>query len=530
MNILISDRLSTRGVDVLERGGFTADVKTGLSRDQLLDVIGNYDGIIVRSGTKVTADVIDAGGRLKIIGRAGTGLDNVDCDAATRRGIVVMNTPGGNTITTAEHTVALIVAMSRKIPQASASTKAGKWEKSAFMGTELYHKTLGLVGLGQIGAYVATLAQGLAMNVIGHDPYLSGERASALGIEAVDLDELFARSDVISVHTPLTKETRSLIDARAMALMKDGVMLVNCARGGIVNERDLHAALTGDKVAAAAFDVFEEEPVKPDHPLLGLHNFICTPHIGASTEEAQENVAVAIAEQFVDYFKKGVTRGAVNVPSVPPEMLPQLHPYLALAERMGCFQSQLVDGGIEQVTVEYGGEAAALTPAPLTVAVLKGLLAPILQDTVNTVNAPLVAKKRGIEVKEITGGDAGEYASVIRLSLKAGDRRHHLTGTLFDNKEPRIVESDAYAVEVIPDGHMLLIHNVDRPGVIGIVGRILGEHDANISWMQCARKTKGSDALLIIGLDGPPPARVADALKAQPDVLSVRLLDLSRAL
>ncbi len=528
MKILISDRLSTRGVDVLEHGGYTADVKTALSREQLLDIIKDYDGIIVRSGTKVTADVIDAGIRLKIIGRAGTGLDNVDCDAATRRGIVVMNTPGGNTVTTAEHTIALIVAMSRKIPQASASTKAGKWEKSTFMGTELYNKTLGLVGLGQIGAYVTKLAQGLAMNVIGHDPYLSGERAQALGIDAVALDELFARADFISVHTPLTKETQSLINARAINIMKDGVMLVNCARGGIIHEQDLHTALTSKKVAAAAFDVFEEEPVKPDHPLLALDNFICTPHIGASTEEAQEHVAVAIAEQFVDYFKKGVTRGAVNIPSVPPEMLPQLHPYLKLAEQMGFFQSQLIDGGIEQVTVEYSGEVAQLTLAPLTAAVLHGLLAPILEDAVNAVNAPLVAKTRGIEVKEIKGGDAGEYASVIRLSLKVGEQRHQLAGTLYDKKEPRIVESNAYAVEVIPEGHLLLISNVDRPGVIGVVGRILGEHNANISWMQCSRTKKGSDALLIIGLDGPPPVQVVDVLKEQKDILSVRLMDLSR--
>ncbi len=528
MKILISDSLSARGVDVLERGGFTADVNTKLSREQLLDTIKAYDGIIVRSGTKVMADVIDAGSRLKIIGRAGTGLDNVDCDAATRRGIVVMNTPGGNTVTTAEHTMALLVAMSRKIPQASASTKAGKWEKSKFMGTELSHKTLGLVGLGQIGTYVTKLAQGLAMKVIGYDPYLSGDRAQALGIEAVELEALFARSDFISVHTPLTRETRSLINARTIHTMKDGVMLVNCARGGIINEQDLHAALTSKKVAAAAFDVFEEEPVKPDHPLLALDNFICTPHIGASTEEAQENVAVAIAEQFVDYFQKGMTRGAVNIPSVPPEILPQLHPYLRLAEQMGFFQAQLIDGGIEQVTVEYSGEVANLTLAPLTVAVLKGLLAPVLQDTVNAVNASLIAKKRGIEVKEIKGGDAGEYTSVIRLHLKAGDQIHQLAGTLYNKKEPRIVESNAYGVEVIPEGHMLLMYNVDRPGVIGMVGRILGEHNANISWMQCSRTKKGSDALLIIGLDGLPPVQVVNVLKEQKDILSVRLMDLSR--
>ncbi len=528
MKILVSDSLSARGVEVLERGGFTADVNTTLSKEQLLETIKDYDGIIVRSATKVTTEVIDAGSRLKIIGRAGTGLDNVDCEAATRRGIVVMNTPGGNTITTAEHTMALIVAMSRKIPQASASTKAGRWEKSKFMGTELHNKTLGLVGLGQIGTYVTKLAQGLAMNVIGHDPYLAADRARTLGIEVVELDELFGRSDFISVHTPLTNETRSVINAQTIQRMKDGVMIVNCARGGIINEQDLCEALESRKVAAAAFDVFEAEPVRPDHPLLALDNFIGTPHIGASTEEAQENVAVAIAEQFVDYFKKGVTRGAVNIPSVPPESLPQLHPYLELAERMGLFQAQLIDGGIEQATVEYSGEVANLSLAPLTVAVLKGLLAPILQDAVNAVNAPFIAKKRGIEVKEIKGGDTGDYTSLIRLHLKVGNQMHQLAGTLYHKKDPRIVESNAYAVEVIPEGHMLLIYNVDRPGVIGTVGRILGEHDINIAWMQCSRTQKGSNALLIIGLDGPPPLQVLDTIKDQWDILSVRLVDLSR--
>ena len=528
MNILISDSLSPRGVAVLEQGGFRADVKTKLPKEQLLEEIKEYDGIIVRSGTKVTADVIDAGSRLKIIGRAGTGLDNVDCEAATRRGIVVMNTPGGNTTTTAEHTIAMIVAMSRKIPQAVVSTKAGKWEKSKFMGTELYNKTLGLVGLGQIGTYVTKLAQGLAMQVIGYDPYLAPGRARELGIQAVELDELFRRADFISVHTPLTNETRSLINTQTIRHMKDGVMIVNCARGGIINEHDIYEALKSRKVAAAAFDVFEEEPVKPDHPLLTLDNFICTPHIGASTEEAQEKVAIGIAEQFVDYFRKGVARGAVNIPSIPPEAVLQLHPYLGLAERMGLFQAQLIDGGIEQVTVEYRGEVAALSLAPLTVAVLKGLLTPILQDTVNAVNAPFIAKQRGIEVKEVKGSDAGDYTSLIRLHVKAGEQTHQLAGTLYNKKDPRIVESNAYAVEVIPEGHMLLIYNFDRPGVIGTVGRILGEHEINIARMQCSRAQKGSNALLILGLDEPPPLHLLDSIKREQDILSARLVDLSR--
>ena len=527
MNILVSDSLSPRGVAVLEQGGFHVDVKTKLPKEQLLEEIKAYDGIVVRSGTKVTADVIDAGSQLKIIGRAGTGLDNVDCEAATRRGIVVMNTPGGNTITTAEHTIALLVSMSRKIPQAVVSTKAGKWEKTKFMGTELYNKTLGLVGLGQIGTYVTKLAQGLAMQVIGYDPYLSAGRAREMGIQTVALDELFRRADFISVHTPLTNETRSLINAQAIRQMKDGIMIVNCARGGIIDEQDLYEALKSKKVAAAAFDVFVDEPVKPDHPLLTLDNFICTPHIGASTEEAQENVAISIAEQFVDYFNKGVARGAVNVPSVPPDTLLQLQPYIGLAERMGLFQAQLIDEGIEEVTVEYRGEVAELSMAPLTVAVLKGLLTPILQDTVNAVNAPVLAKQRGIEVKEVKWSDAGDYTSLIRLHVKAGAHTHQLAGTLYNKKDPRIVESNAYAVEVVPEGQLLLIYNIDRPGVIGTVGRILGEHAINIAQMQCSRGQQGGNSLLILSLDQPPPLDVLDNIKAESDIISARLVDLS---
>lgn len=527
MNILVSDSLSPRGVAVLEQGGFSVDVKTKLPKEQLLEEIKAYDGIVVRSGTKVTADVIDAGSQLKIIGRAGTGLDNVDCEAATRRGIVVMNTPGGNTITTAEHTIALLVSMSRKIPQAVVSTKAGKWEKTKFMGTELYNKTLGLVGLGQIGTYVTKLAQGLAMQVIGYDPYLSAGRAREMGIQTVALDELFRRADFISVHTPLTNETRSLINAQAIRQMKDGIMIVNCARGGIIDEQDLYEALKSKKVATAAFDVFVDEPVKPDHPLLTLDNFICTPHIGASTEEAQENVAISIAEQFVDYFNKGVARGAVNVPSVPPDTLLQLQPYIGLAERMGLFQAQLIDEGIEEVTVEYRGEVAELSMAPLTVAVLKGLLTPILQDTVNAVNAPVLAKQRGIEVKEVKWSDAGDYTSLIRLHVKAGAHTHQLAGTLYNKKDPRIVESNAYAVEVVPEGQLLLIYNIDRPGVIGTVGRILGEHAINIAQMQCSRGQQGGNSLLILSLDQPPPLDVLDNIKAESDIISARLVDLS---
>ncbi|MET0513736.1 MAG: phosphoglycerate dehydrogenase, partial [Nitrospiraceae bacterium] len=496
----------------------------------LLKEIKDADGLIVRSGTRVTAEVITAAKRLKVIGRAGSGLDNVDTAAATRRGIVVMNTPGGNTVTTAEHTMAMIFAMTRRIPQATASTKAGKWEKEQFMGVELYNKTLGIVGVGQIGGYLVKLALGVGMQVVAYDPYLAEERAQEMGVTMVELDELFRRADIISVHTPLTPETKSLINAQALAKMKPGVMIANCARGGIVNEGDLYHALKTKHIAAAAFDVFEQEPVKSDHPLLTLDNFICSPHIGASTTEAQENVAVGIAEQIVDYFTKGIARGAVNVPSVPPELLPRLQPYLSLAERAGMLQAQLLEGGLERVTVEYSGEVAGLTIAPLTIAVLRGLLTSILEDPVNYVNAPIIAKERGIEVKEVKSSDAGDFVSVIRVRVEAGKKSHQVAGTLYNRKDPRIIEIDRFKVEVVPEGHLLLILNVDRPGVIGTVGQVVGDHQINIARMQCSREERGGNALLIFGLDAPVPEAVLDQIKSSKNILSVKVADLSKGL
>lgn len=530
MKILVSDSISKRGVEILEKAGFTVDVKTKLAKADLLREINAYEGLIVRSATKVTAKVIEAAERLKVIGRAGSGLDNVDTQAATRRGVVVMNTPGGNTVTTAEHTMSMILAMTRRIPQATSSMKAGKWEKERFMGVELYNKTLGIIGIGQIGGYVAKLAQGLSLNVIAYDPYLSEEQAQKMGVHLVDLAEIYRRADIISVHAPLTAETRSLINADAIAQMKPGVMIVNCARGGIINETDLVEALKARRVAAAAFDVFEEEPIRTDHPLLALDTFICTPHIGASTEEAQENVAVGIAEQIVDYFTKGLARGAVNVPSVPPELLPRLKPYITLAEKLGLLQAQLYEGGLERVTVEYNGDVSALTVAPLTIAVLKGLLTPILEDAVNFVNAPVVAKERGIEVKEVKSSDAGDFTSVIRVRVEAGRKSHRIAGTLYNRKDSRVVEIDNFQVEVVPEGHMMLILNVDRPGVIGTVGQVLGEHGINIAQMQCSREKRGGNALLIIGLDAPLPIGVLETIKRAKNILSVKLVDLSEGL
>jgi len=527
MKILISDSLSKQGVELLEKAGFTVVVKSKMPKDELFKEISDADGLIVRSGTKVTEELIAAAPKLKIVGRAGSGLDNVDTPAATKRGIVVMNTPGGNTVTTAEHTMSMICAMSRRIPQATASVKAGKWEKDKFMGVELYNKVLGIVGVGQIGSHLTKMAQGIGMRVIAYDPYLAAERAEKMGVTMMALPDLFKNADIISVHTPLTPETKGIINTQAIATMKPGVMIVNCARGGIINEADLVEALKSKKVGAAAFDVFEEEPVKADNPLLALDNFICTPHIGAQTTEAQENVAVGIAEQVVDYFTKGVARGAVNIPSIAPELLPRLQPYLTLAEKMGSLQSQLCQSGIERVTVEYSGEVASLSIAPLTIGVLKGLLTPIMENPVNYVNAPVVAKERGIEVKEVKSTDAGDFTSLIRVKVEAGKTTHQVAGTLYHKKDARVVEIDSFKVEVVPEGHMLFIHNVDRPGVIGNVGHVLGENNINIVRMQCALEKRGGNALLIIGSDTVFPAAVLDKIKSSSNILSVKVANLS---
>ncbi len=527
MKILVSDSLSKQGVELLEKAGFTVVVKSKMPKDELFKEIKDADGLIVRSGTKVTEELIAVAEKLKVVGRAGSGLDNVDTPAASRRGIVVMNTPGGNTVTTAEHTMSMICAMSRRVPQATASVKAGKWEKDKFMGVELFNKVLGIVGVGQIGSHLTKLAQGVGMRVMAYDPYLVAERAEQMGVTMVELAELFRSADIISVHTPLTPETKGIINAKSIATMKPNVMIVNCARGGIIDEGDLFEALKSKRVASAAFDVFEQEPVKPDHPLLTLDNFICTPHIGAQTTEAQENVAVGIAEQIVDYFTKGIARGAVNIPSVSPELLPRLQPYLSLAEQLGRLQTQLCEGAIASVTVEYSGEVANLSVAPLTIAVLKGLLTPIMEAPVNYVNAPIVAKERGIEVKEVKSSDAGDFTSLIRVRVEIGKKSHVVAGTLYHKKDPRIIEIDQFKVEVVPEGHVLFIHNIDRPGVIGMVGKVLGDNNINIVRMQCALEKRGGNALLIIGSDQPFPSAVLDQIKSSADILSVRIAALS---
>lgn len=522
MRVLVSDALAEKGVEILKKGGLKVDVNTGLKPEELLKIIPDYDGLIIRSATKVTREVVAAAKNLKIIGRAGSGLDNVDIPAATKRGIVVMNTPGGNTVTTAEHAVALLVSMARRVPQADASTKSGKWEKKKFMGMELFNKTLGIIGVGAIGSHVAKIAQGMMMNVLAYDAFLSPEKAKELGVEVVDLEGLLTRSDVITIHAPLTPDTKHMINAASIEKMKAGVRIINCARGGIVDESDLYDALKAGKVAAAAFDVFEKEPVDPSHPLLTLENFICTPHLGAATKEAQENVALAIAEQAVDFLVRDVARFAVNLPSVPSDLLPKLQPYIDLAEKVGSFIGQTSECGLEEITITYVGEAADIDTAPIKIAALKGLLSPILEEAVNSVNAPEIAKERGIQIIEGKRSDAGNFSSLLSIKVKSGETERTVTGAIFNKTEPRLVEIDGMALEVIPFGNMLYTASEDQPGVIGTLGAFLSEHHINISRMQLGREKVGGKAISVIGVDSILGSEVLGKMKSLPHLLSVK--------
>lgn len=525
MKVLVSDNISSKGVEILRNAGLEVDVKTGLKPDELKSIIGEYQALVVRSATKATADIIEAAKNLKVIGRAGSGLDNVDKAAASKRGIVVMNTPGGNTVTTAEHTIAMIFAVARKIPQANASMTKGLWEKKKFMGTELFQKTLGIVGLGNIGGEVARRAQCLGMNVIAYDPFLSEEKAAEMGIEKMEVAELIKRADFITIHTPLTNETKNLINKDTIKTMKDGVYIVNCARGGIINEKDLFDALESGKVAGAALDVFEKEPPE-NNPLVGHDKVVCTPHLGASTQEAQENVALAVAEQIVDYLMHGTIRNAVNFPSIPADQVVVLQPYITLAEKLGGFAAQIFEGAITEVTLEYRGEASTLNTSPVTIAALKGLLDPILLETVNFVNAPFIAKERGIEVKETKSRDAGNYQSMIVLRVKSPKKELQVHGTLFSKKDPRIVKVDNFIVEIVPEGSMLFIYNNDKPGVIGNIGMLMGKNNINIARMHFGREKAGGMAISVVNIDSPASDKVLEEIKNLPNILDVKVINL----
>jgi D-3-phosphoglycerate dehydrogenase len=525
MKVLVSDNISPKGVEILKKAGLEVDVNVGLKPDQLKAIIGNYHALVIRSATKVTADIIEAAANLKVIGRAGSGLDNVDKVAASKKGIVVMNTPGGNTITTAEHTIAMMFAVARKTPQANASLAAGKCEKKKFMGIELFNKTLGIIGLGKIGSEVARRTQCMGMNVIAYDPFLSEEKAKSMGIEKLEISEIMKKADFITVHTPLTPETRNMINAQTIKTMKNGVFIVNCARGGIVNEKDLYDALESGKVAGAALDVFEKEPPE-NNPLVGHEKVVCTPHLGASTTEAQENVAIAVAEQIVDYLVYGTIRNAVNFPSIPADQVVVLQPYINLAERIGSFTSQIFEGGITEVALEYRGEAAELNISPLTIAALKGLLTPILEETVNFVNAPFIAKERGIEVKETKSRDSGDYQSLISLKVKSPVSEIHIAGTLFSKKDPRIVKIDNFSVEIMPEGHMLVMNNNDKPGVIGNIGTLLGKNKINIARMHFGRETAGGRAISVVNIDSPVTVKILKEIKKLPNILDVKVINI----
>ncbi|MBF0343004.1 MAG: phosphoglycerate dehydrogenase [Nitrospirae bacterium] len=526
MRVLISDNISSEGVEILKQAGLEVDVKVGMQKDELKECLPNYEGIVIRSATKLTADVIEAATKLKVIGRAGSGLDNVDKTAATRKGIVVMNTPGGNTITTAEHTMSMMLSLARKVPQATQSMKEGEWEKKKFMGVELYNKTLGIVGIGNIGSQVAKKAQGLEMNVIGYDPFLQEELALQMGIKKVSVEELFKSADFITIHTPLTAETNNLINKTSIATMKDGVRIINCARGGIINEQDLYDAIKSGKVAGAAIDVFEKEP-PVDSPLVKLDEVICTPHLGASTLEAQENVALAVAQQVADYLVNGTIRNAVNFPSIPADQVSTLKPYIDLAEKLGGFACQFIEDEVKEINVELCGEASEINDAPVTVAALKGFLSPILEATVNFVNASVIAKERGIEVKVTKSKEAGDYYTMLSLKIKSERAEYVISGTLFSKRDPRIIKVNNFYIEIIPDGIMLFINNNDKPGVIGNIGNMLGQAGINIARMNFGRETKGGRAVSVVSVDSDLGADMLNHIKGLPNILSVKKITIN---
>ena len=520
--VLIADKLSPAAVDVFRQRGVEADVRTGLSPEELKTVIADYDGLAIRSATKVTAEVLDAAARLKVVGRAGIGVDNVDVPAASSRGVVVMNTPFGNAITTAEHAIALMFALARQIPRADASTRAGKWEKSRFMGVELHGKTLGIIGCGNIGSLVASRAIGVGMRVIVHDPYLPSERAEELCVERVELEELLRRTDFISLHVPSTEATRHMIDAEAIAQMKRGVRIINCARGGLIVEDDLKTALESGHVAGVALDVFATEPAR-DNVLFGVDNVVCTPHLGASTNEAQEKVALQVAEQMADFLLTGAVVNAINMPSVSAEEAVRLRPYLTLAEHLGGFAGQITESAIRSVRIVYEGEAAELNVKPLNAAILAALLRPLL-DNVNMVSAPVIARSRGIEIEETRHAGRSDYQTLIRLVVTTEKRERSVCGTLFGGNRPRIVEVEGIPLEAELTPLMLFVRNEDKPGLIGGLGTVLGEAAVNIASFHLGRKEAGQDAVALIAIDHPLPESVIDTVRALPSVVAVRAL------
>ena len=518
MKVLVSDMLGEIGIEMFEKeAGIDVDVKTGLAPDELKAIIGDYDGLVIRSATKVTADLLEAATNLKVVGRAGIGLDNVDIPAASKHGVVVMNTPGGNTVTTAEHAIAMMLSLTRNIPAGTASLKDGRWDKKKLQGREIFNKVLGVIGFGQIGSIVADRARGLKMKVLVYDPFVAPDQIEKAGFEYATLDDLYAQADYITIHVPKLKDTMGLVAKEAFDKMKDGVMLVNCARGGIVNEADLHAAMASGKVAGAALDVFETEPPE-DSPLFGHDRFICTPHLGASTREAQTNVAVAVADQIIDYLKNGTIRNAVNVPSVTGELLEKLGPFLSIADKIGCLQAQLTTGALKEVVIEYVGDFQGLDLSPVTTAALRGLLLPEVKDDVNFVNARIIAKERGIKVTETETADSDEYNNMITLRVVTTEVTSTVSGTIFGKNDPRIVRINSFRLEMVPNGHLALIYNIDRPGSIGEIGTTLGDHNINIGRMQVGQEEEGDNNIIFLCTDTPIPDTVFEELRSLASV------------
>lgn len=526
LKILVSDPLAEKGIKILKREkDLSVEIKTGLSPDELKGIIKNYDALIVRSATKVTKEVLSNAKKLKVIGRAGVGLDNVDLGTATSLGIVVMNTPGGNTISTCEHTMSLILSLSRNIPQANLSAKSGEWKRSKFMGVEIYGKVLGIIGLGRIGLEVAKRAFSFGMKIIAYDPYLSRDKAEELGVELVELKELFKRADYITVHTPLSDETRHMISDKEFNLMKQEARIINCARGGIIDEAALLRALKSKKITAAALDVFEKEPPK-DTALLKLDNLVVTPHLGASTEEAQVKVAIEISEAVRDALLERGIRNAANYPCLEPEVCKILNPYISLAEKIGLFSGQLIEGRMSAVRIEYKGEITKMDCAPLTLALMKGLLSPMLQESVNFVNALSLSKERGIKVNEVKSPESEEFANLVSVEVKTDKGARQVSGTLFTNKQMRIVKLDDFYVEAVPKGAMLIIYNLDKPGVIGDLGTLLGKHNINIAGMTFGRKKRGGSAITLLNIDSFPSLKVLSYVKKLKNILAVKMIKL----
>jgi D-3-phosphoglycerate dehydrogenase len=521
--VLISDKLSSAAVQIFKDRGVEVDLKPGLDKDQLAEIIGNYDGLAIRSATKVTLKLLERARNLKVIGRAGIGVDNVDIPAATAKGIIVMNTPFGNSITTAEHAITLMLALARQIPQADMSTQAGKWEKNRFMGVEITGKTLGVIGCGNIGSIVADRAVGLKMKVVAYDPYLSPERAVDLGVHKVELSELFRRADFITLHTPLTDKTKNIISAESIATMKKGVRIINCARGGLVDEAALRVALDSGQVGGAAFDVFIEEPATKN-PLFGHPNVVCTPHLGASTSEAQENVALQVAEQMSDYLLNGAISNAVNFPSISAEDAPKLKPFIALAEKLGSFAGQLTETGISKIQLSYEGVVAQMNMKALSSAALAGIMRPMLQD-VNVVSAPLVAKDRGIVVEEIIREGHCDYESLITVTVFTENQPPRwISGTVFADGRPRIVNIKGIRMDAEFGASMVYITNFDKPGFIGKFSGTMGDAGINIATFHVGREAPGGNAVALIEIDGEMPTDVLAKVRALPQVQSAKPL------